>query len=58
MSRAGRDPDDVGGQNSMGRAGTPEEIAWPILFLVSDAASFISGQTLAVNGGPPAPRFG
>jgi NAD(P)-dependent dehydrogenase (short-subunit alcohol dehydrogenase family) len=34
------------------RAGTPEEVANAILFFVSDAASYITGQTLAVNGGP------
>jgi citronellol/citronellal dehydrogenase len=34
------------------RAGTPEEVANAILFFVSDAASYITGQTLAVDGGP------
>ena len=53
MARIGRDPDEVGGaSNAMGRAGEPEEIAYPILFLVSRAASFLSGETIYV-GGPP-----
>jgi len=52
MARAGRDPDDVGGRNAVGRAGLPEEIAWPILFLVSEASSFLSGETIHINGGP------
>jgi NAD(P)-dependent dehydrogenase (short-subunit alcohol dehydrogenase family) len=35
----------------LGRIGSPEEAAWPILFLLSDAAGFITGQTLVVDGG-------
>jgi citronellol/citronellal dehydrogenase len=37
----------------LGRIGTPDEVANAIVFLASDAAAYISGQTLAVNGGPP-----
>jgi 3-oxoacyl-[acyl-carrier protein] reductase len=33
------------------RAGTPKECAWPILFLASDFASYILGETIEVNGG-------
>jgi citronellol/citronellal dehydrogenase len=33
------------------RAGQPAEIANMIVFLASDAASYITGQTIAVNGG-------
>ena len=35
----------------LGRAALPEEIAEVILFLASDKASFISGQTIIVDGG-------
>lgn len=35
----------------MGRAGTPEELAGPILFLASDLSTFITGEILNVNGG-------
>ncbi len=35
----------------MRRLGEPEEIARAILFLVSDDAGFITGETVAVNGG-------
>lgn len=34
------------------RVGMPREVATAILFFVSDAASFVTGQTLAVDGGP------
>ncbi|MFQ5826000.1 MAG: SDR family NAD(P)-dependent oxidoreductase [Dehalococcoidia bacterium] len=33
------------------RLGTPEEVANVVVFLASDAASFITGQTLSVSGG-------
>lgn len=33
------------------REGKPEEVAYPILFLASDYASFILGETLEINGG-------
>lgn len=33
------------------RLGLPEEIARTAVFLISDAASFVNGQTLFVNGG-------
>src|SRR5439155_899434 len=35
----------------LGRFGEPEEIASALVFLVSDLASFITGQTLIVDGG-------
>ena len=38
-------------QTPAGRVGRPEEIAAAVLFLVSDEAAYITGQTLRVNGG-------
>src|SRR4029077_17664004 len=35
----------------LGRAGTPQEIAGPILFLCSEYAGFITGEVFNVNGG-------
>ena len=52
---AGKTVDQLMGErkdNSLiGRWGTPEEIAWPILWLASAEASFITGATLMVDGG-------
>lgn len=35
----------------LGRIGQPEDLVGPAIFLASDAARFITGQTLLVNGG-------
>lgn len=39
------------------RPGTCEEVAYAVLFFASDFASYITGQTLAVDGGPPISGF-
>jgi 3-oxoacyl-[acyl-carrier protein] reductase len=38
-------------QVPMGRFSTPEEVSQPVCFLLSNAASYITGQHLSVNGG-------
>ena len=35
----------------LGRVGTPEDVANAVVFLASQAASWMTGQTLLVNGG-------
>lgn len=39
------------GEIALGRLGKPDDIAQTCLFLASDAASYITGQTISVNGG-------
>jgi len=34
-----------------GRWGRPEEVGWAAVYLASDEAAFVTGQTIAVNGG-------
>ena len=39
------------GRIALGRAGTPDDIAGPALFLCSDDARYVTGQVLLVDGG-------
>jgi 3-oxoacyl-[acyl-carrier protein] reductase len=39
------------GMIPLGRIGTPDEVARVICFLASDAASFLAGETIEINGG-------
>jgi 3-oxoacyl-[acyl-carrier protein] reductase len=41
----------VGKLVPLGRAGTPQDVAEAVAFLASDAASYITGQVVPVNGG-------
>jgi NAD(P)-dependent dehydrogenase (short-subunit alcohol dehydrogenase family) len=45
------DPERDSRAIAMGRRGRPEEQAGPILFLLSELSSYVTGQTLLVDGG-------
>lgn len=49
---AGLDEDQMGKAVPLGRTGTPDDMANMIVFFCSDAASYISGETISVSGGP------
>lgn len=38
-------------KTSVGRLGTPDEIALGVLYLVSPMASYVTGHTLVIDGG-------
>jgi len=41
----------------MGRFGTPEDVGKAVLFLASDDAAYVTGQTLIVDGGVTLPEY-
>mgnify|MGYP002622587398 FL=1 len=57
FTRRGFDPDtavaELGRTVPLGRIAEPEDIADVILFLASDAARYVCGTVVEVNGGKP-----
>jgi NAD(P)-dependent dehydrogenase (short-subunit alcohol dehydrogenase family) len=49
---AGLEPEQMGAAIPLRRTGTPDEMANMIVFFASDAASYITGETVSVSGGP------
>lgn len=49
---AGLDEAEMGRSIPLGRLGTPDDMANTIVFFASDAAGYITGETISVNGGP------
>jgi 3-oxoacyl-[acyl-carrier protein] reductase len=43
----------VAARVGMGRWGKVEEISYPCVFLASDASSWMTGETIVIDGGPP-----
>jgi len=47
----GESLDSLRARQPMGRLGTPEEVADAVLYLASDAAAFVTGSALVIDGG-------
>jgi 3-oxoacyl-[acyl-carrier protein] reductase len=52
---AGLEETVMAGGTALGRIGRPREIAQGVLFFVSDAASFVTGQVISIDGGSDMP---
>ncbi|MCU1346091.1 MAG: short-chain dehydrogenase/reductase [Acidimicrobiia bacterium] len=48
----GASAESMGAMNPLRRVGQPEDIAMGVLFFVSGMSSWVSGQTLSIDGGP------
>jgi NAD(P)-dependent dehydrogenase (short-subunit alcohol dehydrogenase family) len=51
IEESGESLDDLTARQPLGRLGTTEEIAQSVAYLCSDAASFVTGSVLVIDGG-------
>jgi len=47
----GKSKEELGKMYPLGRIGKPSDVAYAVLFLASDEASFITGSELVIDGG-------
>jgi NAD(P)-dependent dehydrogenase (short-subunit alcohol dehydrogenase family) len=50
-SRGGKEWEEVLRLHPLGRLGEPEDVAWAVVYLASDEASWVTGSSLLVDGG-------
>ena len=43
--------DDVGKLHPLGHMGEPDDIAWGVVYLISDESKFVTGSELVIDGG-------
>src|ERR1700728_591420 len=51
-ARFGESAESMGESVPLRRVGMPDDIAWGVLYFASAMSSWVSGQTLAIDGGP------
>jgi NAD(P)-dependent dehydrogenase (short-subunit alcohol dehydrogenase family) len=51
-ARFGADAESMGRRVPLRRVGQPDDIAWGIFYFVSPMSSWVTGQTLSIDGGP------
>ncbi|MGE3329251.1 MAG: SDR family NAD(P)-dependent oxidoreductase [Acidimicrobiia bacterium] len=51
-AKFGADAESMGALNPLRRVGMPDDIAWGVFYFVSPMSSWVTGQTLSIDGGP------
>ena len=51
-ARFGESAESMGARVPLRRVGQPEDVAWAVLYFVTGMSSWVTGETLGVNGGP------